>query len=86
MHVETHNWCSLFLTVQPDFYKYFNIFHIKFLPSPNGFTLYNGICDCDPYLVNSDLQINTCCINKLAVYCPANSWIAYVNESGRTHD
>ena len=55
------------------------------LPCPVGFTLLNGICNCDPYLVNSDLQINTCYINELAIERPANSWINYQNQSNEMH-
>ena len=79
------NRCSLFLTAQPDLYKYYDVFHVQLLPCPIGFTLLNGICDCDLYLVNSDLQINTCYINELAIQRPANSWIGYNNYSTETH-
>ena len=74
--------CSLFLTAQPDLYKYYDVFLVQLLPCPIGFTLLNGMCDCDPYLVNSDLQINTCYINEVAIQRPANSWIGYNNHSG----
>ncbi|XP_065915481.1 uncharacterized protein [Dysidea avara] len=77
--------CFVFLTAQPYLYKYYDVFHVKLLPCPIGFTLLNGICDCDPYLVNSDLQINTCYINEVAIQRPANSWIGYNNHSTETH-
>ena len=76
--------CSLFLTAQPYLYKYYDVFQVQLLPCPIGFTLLNGICDCDPYLVNSDLQINTCYINELAIQSPANSWIVYQNGISET--
>ena len=82
IHSNRTGKCSLFLTAQPDLYKYYDVFHVQLLPCPIGFTLLNGICDCDPYLVNSDLQINPCYINEVAIKRPANSWISYNNQSG----
>ena len=81
---KTTDQCSLFLTAQPDLYKYYDVFLVQLLPCPIGFTLLNGICDCDPYLVNSDLQINTCYINEVAIKRPANSWIVCQNQTGET--
>jgi len=77
--------CSLFLVAQLTTYKHYDVFQVMLLPCPVGFTLLNGICNCDPYLVNSDLQINTCYINELAITHPANSWINYRNQSNETH-
>ena len=75
--------CLLFLTAQPDLYKYYDVFLVQLLPCPIGFTLLNGICDCDPYLVNSDLQINTCYINEVAIERLDNSWLVYQNQSDK---
>ena len=71
------DYCSLFFTAQPDLYKYYEIFHVQILPCPIGFTLQNGICECDPLLVSSSLRIITCYINEMAIERPASSWITY---------
>jgi len=72
--------CELFFTVEPDEYTYIpNIidsFYVKLLECPIGFTLHDGVCDCDPLLINSDLHIKTCYIEMAAIIHPANSWIS----------
>ena len=76
--------CSLFLLAQTNPYQHYDVFQVQLLPCPNGFILLNGICDCDPYLVNSGLLINACYINELAIKRPGNSWIVYQNQTGET--
>ena len=76
--------CALFLLARTSPYYHYDAFKVQLLPCPNGFSILNGICDCDPYLVNSDLQINTCYINELAIQRPANSWIVHCNHRGKT--
>ena len=63
------NLCELFFTVQP-FVR--AAFYVQLLPCPVGFTLQNGMCDCDPFLPP---DIDTCYIDLPAIRRPANTWI-----------
>ena len=47
-------------------------FYVQLLPCPVGFTLQNGMCDCDPFLPP---DIDTCYIDLSAITRPANTWI-----------
>ena len=47
-------------------------FFVQLLPCPVGFTLQNGMCDCDPFLPT---DIDTCYIDLSAIRRPANTWI-----------
>ena len=42
--------CELFLTATPHLYYVYEAFYIKLLSCPVGFTLQDGICNCDPLL------------------------------------
>ena len=66
--------CQLFLTAEPDLYKYYDVFTIELLLCPLGFVLQNGVCDCDPVLASKEFYI-TCNIEKATVKRPANSWM-----------
>ena len=59
------NYCELFLTKSPCLYSIYEAFYVGILPCPVGFSLKNGVCDCDPYLSNSDIHINTCYIDNI---------------------
>ena len=72
---ESQEVCELFLTLRP-YVKSSNAFYVELLPCPIGFTLQNGICDCDPLLPNI---IQTCNIDQLAIRRPANTWITTHN-------
>ena len=61
--------CELFLTVQ---YLAQSAFYVQLLPCPVGFTLQNGVCDCNPLLPP---DIDTCFIELTAIRRPANTWI-----------
>ena len=47
---EANNSCELILTVSPFLYEIYEVFDVQLLPCPIGFTLQNGVCDCDPLL------------------------------------
>ena len=64
--------CELFLTTQPDLYKMYDAFYVQLLPCPIGFTLQNGVCDCDPIL---STIIDKCYIEFSTIRHPANYWI-----------
>ena len=67
-----NNRCELFLTATPFLNKIYDAFYVELLPCPVGFTLQDGICNCDPIL--SDIIVN-CYIDYSAVTRPANTWI-----------
>ena len=75
---EVNDSCELFLTVSPFLYDIYEVFDVKLLPCPIGFTLQNGVCDCDPLLPT---DIDTCYIDQSAIRCPANTWISYTQSS-----
>ena len=58
---EADKMCKLFLTIYSHKQLYaYEVFYVKLLSCPVGFTLQNGICDCDPILTN---YINKCYID-----------------------
>ena len=63
--------CELFLTTSPHLYHVYEAFYVKLLPCPVGFTLQNGICDCDPLLPH----IDTCYIEQSVIRRPVKMWI-----------
>ena len=75
---EANDSCELFLTVSPFLYKIYEVFDVQLLPCPVGFTLQNGVCDCDPLLPT---DIDTCFIDHSAIRRPANTWISYTQSS-----
>ena len=74
---EVNDSCELFLTVSPFLYDIYEVFDVQLLPCPIGFTLQNGICDCDPLLPT---DIDTCYIDQSAIRRPANTWISYTQS------
>ena len=75
---EANHSCELFLTVSPFLYHIYEVFVVQLLPCPIGFTLQNGVCDCDPHLPT---DIDTCYIDQSAIRRPANTWISYTRSS-----
>ena len=69
---ESNAECELFLTAQPDLYKRYDAFYVQLLPCPIGFTLQDGVCDCDPVL---SAIIDRCYIDYSAIRRPTNIWI-----------
>ena len=72
---EVKGTCELFLTVSPCLHHTYKVFYVEILPCPVGFTVQNGVCNCDPYLVNSNIPIDTCYLDQSAITRPANTWI-----------
>ena len=56
----------------------FIIFYVQLLPCPVGFTLQDGICDCDPILPE---YIEKCFIDHSAIRRPANTWITALKQT-----
>ena len=73
--------CELFLTGRPDLHSFYDVFIVQLLPCPVGFTFYDGICDCDPFLPNN---IETCYIDHSAIKHPANTWITAHKQADST--
>ena len=73
--------CELFLTISPHLYYVYETFYVKLLPCPVGFTLQNGLCDCDPLLPP---KIDTCYIEKSVIRRPATMWITAHVQSNNT--
>ena len=74
---EDNDSCELFLTVSPYLYYIYEVFDVQLLPCPIGFTLQNGVCDCDPLLPT---DIDTCYIDQSAIKRPDNTWISYTQS------
>ena len=73
--------CELFLTISPHLYHVYEAFYVKLLPCPIGFTLQNGICDCDPLLPS---DIDTCYIEQSVISRPVTMWITAHVQSNDT--
>ena len=70
---EGHEMCKLFLTIYSHQKPYaYEVFYVKLLSCPVGFTLQDGMCDCDPILTK---HIDKCYIDYSAIRRPANTWI-----------
>ena len=69
--------CELFLTIydQYNMHKFHDAFYIRLLVCPIGFKLLNGLCDCDPLLSDSELNIGNCYIDESSIQRPTNTWI-----------
>ena len=76
--------CELFLTASPCLYYTYEAFYIEILPCPVGFTLQSGVCDCDPYLRNSNIHIDKCYIDQSTITRLANTWITAHHHSNNT--
>ena len=78
---ESRNECELFLTAQPDLYKIYDIFYVQLIPCPIGFTLQNGMCDCDPILLTI---IYRCYIDYSTIRRLAISWVTALTQTNNT--
>ena len=78
---ESKNECELFLTAQPNLYEIYDAFYVQLLSCPVGFTLQNGVCDCDPIL---STIIDKCYIDYSAIRRPASSWIVAHTQTNNT--
>ena len=78
---EVQEVCELFLTASSCLNDVYETFYIELMPCPVGFTLQNGVCNCDPYLRVSNIYIETCYIDQSTITRPANTWITAHNHS-----
>ena len=72
------NRCELFLTASPFLNKIYDVFYVQLLPCPVGFTLQDGICDCDPVLSE---YTDKCLIDYSAIQRPDNTWITALKQT-----
>ena len=80
---EARDVCKLFLKLYSERQLYaYEVFYVKLLPCPVGFTLQNGVCDCDPILTK---YINKCYIDDSAIRRPANTWITAHTQANDTN-
>ena len=73
-----NNRCELFLTASPFLNQIYDVFYVELLPCPVGFTLQDGICNCDPILPAS---IDKCYIDNSTIRRPANAWIIAYSQA-----
>ena len=77
---EAHKMCDLYLTLSPNKQQY-EVFYVQLLPCPMGFTLQDGVCDCDPVL---PIEFVQCYIEHSTIRCPANTWITAYTQANDT--
>ena len=59
------------------------VYHVNMIPCPYGFILnkLEGVCQCDPLIKHSILQVSLCNITQQTILRPGKSWItAYANN------
>ena len=78
---ESISRCQLFLTASSHSNKINEAFYVELLPCPIGFTLQNGVCECDPIL---SPYIDKCYIDYSAIRRPANTWITAHSQANNT--
>ena len=73
--------CELILTATPLLNKLYDAFHVQLLSCPVGFTLQDGVCDCDPDFPST---ISICNIGDSTIRRPANIWITVHDQTNDT--
>ena len=78
---EATNKCELFLAISSSAYYISEAFYVQLLPCPIGFTLKNGVCNCDPILTTYTVE---CYIDDSAIKRSANTWITAHTQTNST--
>ena len=78
---EAANICELFLATSSYSHYINEAFYVKLLSCPVGFTLQNGMCDCDPTF---STYTDKCYIDHSAIEHPANTWIMAQTQENNT--
>ena len=80
---EADEMCKLFLAMYSykQLYAY-EVFYVKLFSCPVGFTLQNGVCDCDPIFTK---YIDKCYIDYSTIRRPANTWITAHTQANDTN-
>ena len=79
----TPSKCELLLTASPFLNRIYDAFYVELLPCPIGFTLQDGVCDCDPILLSN---IRKCNIDYSTIKRPANIWITGLTAHTQAND
>ena len=78
---EATNICELFLATFSYSHYINEAFYVELLPCPVGFTLQNGVCNCDPVF---STYTDKCYIDYSAIQRYANTWIAVYTQPNST--
>ena len=78
---ESTNVCELILTTTLNFNYISEAFYVQLLSCPVGFTLQNGICNCDPIF---SMYTTECYIDDSAIKHAANTWITAHTQTNST--
>ena len=78
---EATNECELFLIAISDIERITEAFYVKLITCPVGFTLQNGICDCDPLLSS---YIDKCYLDCSSISRSPNTWITARAQTNNT--
>ena len=78
---EATNTCELFLATSSYSHYINEAFYVELLPCPVGFTLQNGICNCDPVF---STYTDKCYIDYSAIQQYANTWITVYIQPNST--
>ena len=78
---EATNTCELFLATSSSSHYISEAFYVQLLSCPVGFTLQNGVCNCDPIFSTYTVE---CYIDDSAIEHFANTWITAHTQANRT--
>ena len=78
---EATNECELFLIAISDIERITEAFYVNLITCPVGFTLLNGVCDCDPLL---SPYIDKCYLDCSSISRFPNTWITAHAQTNNT--
>ena len=78
---EANNKCELFLATSSSSHYITEAFYVQLLSCPVGFTLQNGVCNCDPIFSTYTTE---CYIDDSAIKRSANTWITAYTQINST--
>ena len=78
---EATNKCELFLATSSFSHYISEAFYVQLMPCPIGFTLQNGVCNCDPIFTTYTVE---CYIDYSAIKRSANTWITALTQANST--
>ena len=78
---EANNTCELFLATSSYSHYINEAFYVELLPCPVGFTLQNGVCNCDPVF---STYTDKCYIDHSTIQHYANTWITVNTQQNST--
>ena len=78
---EATDECELFLATSSSSHYISEAFYVQLLSCPTGFTLQNGICNCDPIF---SMYTTECYIDDSAIQRSANTWVTAHTQTNDT--